>query len=218
MKILLTLVLSLSIFNVLTAQKSVSELTVTYDITIQTESKNPNIINMFNGATTTIYLKQNSHRTDQVNGLGTTSTIYDGKNSSAVILKEYGKQKMLIKLTSKNWTDYNAKYNGIIFNATTETKEIAGYKCVKYNGKMTDGTIFTVYATTDIIPEAKDYNMQVKGVTGLIMQYEVTFGTGENKVVLTNTASKVTTANVPPAKFEIPKAGYREMTYEESIK
>lgn len=200
------------------AQKKVSELTVTYDITIETKSSNPSLINMFNGATTTVYMKQNSHRTDQVNSLGNSSTIFDSKNNATVVLKEYGKQKILIKLTPNNWVDMNKKYAGVTLTATTETKEIAGYKCIKYNGKMPDSTSFIVYATNEIIPEAKDYNAQFKGINGLVLQYELTSGTGDNMVKMTHTANKVSTTTVAPSKFEIPKTGYREMTYEESIK
>lgn len=200
------------------AQKIVSELTINYDITVESSSDNPRIETMFNGATTTVYLKQSSHRTDQVNGLGSTATIFDGKSNTGAIIKEFGKQKILIKMTAANFVDMNKKNTPINFIATTETKEIAGYNCTKYTGLLSDSATYEVYVTTAIVPENKDYNTNFKGINGLVLQYEITTGTGTNKVKIINTASKVSTTTVAPTKFELPKTGYRVMTYEESVK
>ena len=37
----------------------------------------------------------------------------------------------------------------------SESKVIAGYKCVKAEAKLVDGTVFAVYYTTEIVPENK---------------------------------------------------------------
>ncbi len=195
-------------------QKVVSELTVMYENTIETKSDKPSIGTMMNGATTTIFIKKNNHRTEQVNSLGTSTTIYDNKTNTAVILKEFGKQKLLIRLNNANWLDFNKKYAGVTFTKYTETKTIAGYTCTKSIGKLSDGSEFTVFATNEISPENKDYIAQFKGVDGLVLQYE--FVSGTTKII--TTASKVLLTTVNPTKFDIPKSGYREMTYEESMK
>jgi GLPGLI family protein len=196
------------------AQKTVSELTLTYDITVETTGQQPAMANMFNGATTTVYIKGNNHRTEAVNALGTSTTIYDGKSNSAVVLKEYGAQKLLVRMNAANWKAANQKYEGVTYTIGTETKVIAGYNCTKATGKLADGTTFTVYFTKDIVPENKDYNLQFKGLNGLVMEYE--FTVAGMKVV--NTVSKIGFNAIAPAKFEVPKSGYREMTYEESLK
>jgi hypothetical protein len=79
---------------------------------------------------------------------------------------------------------------------------------------MVDGTEFTIFSTKELIPENKDYNAQFKSAEGLVLEYEIKIK--DMKVI--NTASKVLLSNIAPAKFEIPKSGYREMTYEESVK
>jgi GLPGLI family protein len=195
------------------AQKPVSELTMVYDITVETNSDKPQMANMFNGATTTIYLKGASNRTEAVTSLGTSTTIYDGKTKSAVVLKEYGNQKILVRMTAQNWLDANKKYDGIVFTKTTETKTIAGYNCTKSTGTLQDGTEIIIYTTKDIIPESKEYNNnQFKNAEGLVLEFQ--FSVSGTKI--TNTASKVTIGTVSAIKFDIPKTGYREMTYEES--
>jgi hypothetical protein len=195
------------------SQTTISELTMVFDITVESKTDKPQIANMFNGATQTVYIKGLNHRTDEVNSLGTSSTIYDGKTKSAIVLKEYGAQKILVKMNALNWIEYNKKYENITFTKETETKVIAGYNATKYTGKMKDGTEFIVYCTTEINPETNLYkNNQFSKTEGLVLQYQ--FSVSGTKV--TNIVSKVIIGNVDAAKFAIPKSGYREMTYEES--
>jgi GLPGLI family protein len=195
------------------AQKPISELVMIYDITVESTSDKPQLANMFNGATTTIYVKGLSNRTEAVNSLGTSTTIYDGKTKSAVILKEYGSQKILVRMTAQNWIDANKKNENIVFTKETETKTIAGYSCVKSVGKLLDGSEIVVYSTKDIQLENKEYsNGQFKNVEGIVLEYQ--YNIGSTKIM--NTAAKIIIGNVSPTKFEIPKTGYREMTYEET--
>lgn len=196
------------------AQKKVSDLSLTYDITVESAGDKPQMAQMFNGATTTVYIKAESHRTEMVNALGKSITIYNGKTNSAVVLKEYGNQKLLIRMTQADWKSSNSKFEGIKYTPSLETKTIAGYLCYKTTGTMADGTVFSVYYTKDIVPENNDYNPQFSGLDGLVLEY--TFSVGKMKVV--NTASQVRLNTISPAIFDIPKSGYREMTYEESRK
>lgn len=196
------------------AQKKVSELSIVYDITVESAGDKPEMAQMFNGATTTVYIKDNSHRTEAVTALGQSTTIFNGKNGSAVVLKEYGNQKLLIRMTPADWKSSNSKFDGIKYNVTAETKTIAGFLCYKATGTMTDGTVFSVYYTKDIVPENKDYNAQFSGLDGLVLEYQFTIG----KMTVVNTASQVRQSPIPPAKFEVPQSGYREMTYAESRK
>ncbi len=77
---------------------------------------------------------------------------------------------------------------------------------------MEDGGAFTVWYTNDIIPENKDFQYANKALPGLAMEYESIVG----NLKVTYTVSKVTFGAVPAAKFDLPKSGYRIMTYEES--
>lgn len=202
----------LSFLNSLQAQKILSEGTIVYDITIQTGSKEPQLADMFDGAKTTIYLKGGQSRTDMVSPLGSTTTIFDAKNSSGAVLKEYGNQKLLIKMTKEDWADLNSKYSGIVFNIENETKEIVGYQCQKAHAKLKDGSTFTVFFTKELVTENKDYDFQFKNLPGLPLEYESAIGTLKVKY----TASKIAFDPIPMQKFAIPTAGYRQLTYAES--
>ena len=209
MVLALNLVL-LSVFS----QKKISELTLVYDATVSTGTSEPRMADAFDGATTTVYLKGNLSRSDMVSALFSSTTIHDAKTGSAVILREVSGQKLLIRMNSDNWQEKNRRYEGITFKNTNETKVIAGYNCIKAEAKLTDGSSFTVFYTRDLIPENKDYDFQFKNLNGLPLEYELTQG----KMKIKYTVSRINLNPVPAARFDIPKSGYRELTYEESKK
>jgi hypothetical protein len=64
------------------------------------------------------------------------------------------------------------------------------------------------------VPENPDYNVQFRNLDGLPLEYELVQG----KLKIKYTVSKINMNPVPASKFDIPKGGYREMTYEESKK
>jgi GLPGLI family protein len=204
-----TLVFSLSLFG----QKKLTEATVSYDIVINTNNETPQAADLLDGARNVIYFKGNSSRSEMISSLGTQSTIVDGKTGKVTILKDYGEQKYMITLTPDNWKAYNKKYDGISFTYENEFKTIAGYNCQKATGRLVDGTTFTVYFTRDLIPVNKDFQYLNKNLPGLAMQYEANL----DKLKVTYTVSTVNFNLVPAAKFDLPKSGYRVMTYEESL-
>lgn len=195
------------------AQKKLTEATLSYDIVINTDNAAPRAADMLDGATSIIYLKGNSSRSEMISSLGTTSTIVDGKTGNVTILKDYGQQKYMINLTPENWKQSNKKYEGVTFTYENEYKTIVGYNCQKAIGKLVDGSTFTVYFTRDLIPVNKDFQYLNKNLPGLAMQYEATQG----KTRVTYTISSVNFGLVAAAKFDLPKSGYRVMTYEESL-
>ena len=209
--ILFTLSFLASAFFV-NAQKRLTEATISYDIVINTNNAKPQAADLLDGATSVIYLKGNSSRSEMISSLGTQSTVIDGKTGKVTILKDYGEQKYMISMTPANWKESNKKYEGITFSYVEEFKTIAGYNTQKAIGKLVDGTTFTVYFTRDLIPVNRDFQYLNKNLPGLAMQYEATM----NNMVVTYTVSSINLNPVPAAKFDLPKSGYRVMTYEES--
>ncbi|KIC92991.1 hypothetical protein OI18_19770 [Flavihumibacter solisilvae] len=196
------------------AQKRLSDLTIVYDAVINTGSQEAKLADAFDGATTTVYLKGGLSRSDMVSALASFTTIHDSRSGTAVVLQEVGGQKLLIRMTEADWKDKNRKYEGIKFTPVEETKMLAGYKCKKAIAELKDGSTFTVFYTEDIIPENNNYSSQFKTLKGLPLEYELKQGNLNIRYVV----SQVSLNPVPVAKFDIPKSGYRELTYEESKK
>lgn len=197
------------------AQKKLSEGTILYDITISNGTEKPQNAEFLDGATNAVYIKAGKVRTEMVSSLGTQSTIIDASNGKkdVTILKEYGAQKFMINLTAADWASLNKKYENVTFAYDpSAAKTIQGYAAKKAIGKLSDGTNFTVWYTPDITVENKDFQYANRSLPGLALEYETIMG--NLKVVYT--ASKVSFAPVPQAKFELPKSGFRVMTYQES--
>lgn len=194
------------------AQKILNEGTLVYNMSVETGSGEPKIADMFDGATTTIFLKGNKSRTELVSSLGSEATIYDASNGTGVILKDYSGQKLMITLTAANWAQNNSKYEGIVFENTGESQKIAGFNCKKATAKLKNGTSFIVYYTTDVNLANKSYDAQFKTLPGLPVQYEMETG----KMKLKFTLASINYNPVPASKFEIPTSGYRVLTYDET--
>jgi len=197
------------------SQRKVSELMLSYDTQISTGSNEPKMADAFDGAVTTVYIKGPLSRSEMTSALFSSTTIHDAKAGTAVALREVSGQKLLIRMTAANWKEKNKKYEGIIFTNTSETKVIAGYKCVKAEAKLADGTVFAVYYTTELVPENREYeNMMFKNLEGLPLEWELVQG----KLKIKYTLSKINMNPIPVSRFDIPKSGYRELTYDESKK
>lgn len=194
------------------AQKVVNEATIVYNMSVETGSGEPKMADMLDGATNTIYIKGNQSRSELVSSLGSEATIYDASSGKGVILKDYSGQKLMITLSPQDWEENNRKYQGITFENTGEILKIAGFECKKAIAKLKNGTSFTVFYTTDVDLTNKSYDAQFKTLPGLAVQYEMQSGKTKFKFTLAH----ITYTPVPLSKFEIPKSGYRVLTYSET--
>jgi GLPGLI family protein len=214
MNIFLTLFLITCSAMTVAAQKVLSEGTLMYDVSVQTGSAEPKMADMFDGARATVYLKGSHSRSELTSTLGTSTTIFDSKEGVGVVLREYGSQKILIKLNRDNWKDKNKKYDGITFESIGDTKTIGGYPCEKVIAHMRDGSSFTIWFTRQVRIENNDYDGLFRTIPGLPMEYESMAG----GLRIRYTFSRVSFDPVPVQKFEFPRSGFRELNYEESIR
>jgi GLPGLI family protein len=193
-----------------TAQKKVSELTLVYDYSVGTGKTSSGSEN----ATHTVYIKGNKSRSEIVSSIFSSTVIFDASTGFGVILKEVSGQKLLIRLNPDNWKERNRPYDGMVFKTTSETKEIAGYKCQKATATTKSGSTITVFYTKDLLTENKEYDPPFRNLEGLPLEYDLASG----DVKISYKVSRISLNPVPVSKFDIPKSGYREMNYEESKK
>ena len=193
------------------AQKTISDATISYNINILSSQKQAAPGNL-NGSTYTVFLKGPLSRTDMTSNLGSEKVIHDGKAGTAVMLREYSGQKLMITLTKEDWDQRNKKTANLNFNFTNETKEISGYACTKATANLSDGKIVTVFFTKDLVSSNKDYNPTFQNLPGLPLEYE--FESGNMRFIYT--LNKIDFNSIPAVKFEYPKSGYRIITYAEN--
>ncbi len=195
----------------LTAQKTYNDGTITYNVVVSTGNKEASAADLLDGATQKISIKGLQTRTELKSILGVTITLHDTRAGNAVVMNTYGDDKVLIRMTKAEFAEGNRKYAGIKFDYKTETKTILGYNCKLAIATLNDGTTFRVYYTTDIAFQSKDYGAQFTGLPGVPLEYESTLG----KMKVTYIADKINFDPVMASLFDLPKSGFREITYEE---
>lgn len=211
-KKIISFIACIIIYNIVVAQKTLSEGTIVYDIAINTGNKEPQMADAFDGATTTVYLKGGFSKTEMISALGNEKTIYDSKLGNAVILKEYSGQKLMITLTKENWEMKNKKYRNVAFDISNDTKMIIGYTCKKATATLADGSSIIVYFTNEVVLVNKGYDELFKNLPGLPMQYEFVNG----KTKYTYTVSSINFNPIAATMFAFPKNGYRVISYDEN--
>lgn len=187
--------------------KLVSECTVLYDVSIEDAKADHSIAKQMVGTSKTVFIKGTKTRSDLETPNFKQTMIYDSKNDSTIILRELGNTKYISFLDGNKRKEKNKKYEGIIFNKTSDKKTILGYDCNKVIAQLANGSSFDVFYTTSIIPSNTGYEYQFKDLPGFVLEYE---GQLENGIVKVKySASKITLLPVPFAKFDLPKIGFR---------
>jgi len=206
------------VFSLLTAgfsasaQKPISEGTIVYDMEIQVGSTLPQKGDALDGASTTVYLKGSSSRTEMVSALGNETVIHDAKTGKAAILKSFSGQKLMITLTKEDWMVKNKANSDIKFDLENETRTIAGFTCKKAVAKLADGRNFVVFYAPDLVPANREYDPTFTNLPGLAVEYVIE----TPKMKFKYTLSKISFDPVLVSRFDFPKSGYRVMTYEEN--
>ena len=198
--------------NTSAAQKVINELTLNYNISIESVNDKPSLSKSLDGATLSIYIKGTESRADMINSLGTESDLFDSKTGKGFILKEYSGQKLLITLNRENWAQKNLYFYNMKFSFDNTDQVIAGFKCKKATATLENGKTFVVFYTADMVTSNREYNNAFKNLPGIPVQYEQESGKLKFKYTLTSIGYE----NLPDSKFNIPRSGFRVMTYDEN--
>ncbi len=194
------------------APRRLSEATLTYSVSIRTTNAEPRAADLMDGALNVVYLKGNMSRSDLNSALGRQSTIVDAKTGEATVLKEYGEQRYMIKMSPADWKTSNRAYDSVRYQFTGITKQIVGYTCEQAIGTWGNGNSYVVFFTRALQPVNHEFQYLNRNLPGLALEYQAKMGNNE----LTYQATKIDFDPVPHTLFELPDSGYRVMTYQES--
>lgn len=189
-----------------TAQRVVADCTITYSISTGEGNADKDVTESLKASTKTVYLKGNDSRTDLVSPSFTQSLLYNKTTGNAVILREIGNNKFMTKLDNTKWVAENKKYEGVTVALGTETKTILGYECRKAILQMKDGSSFTLYYATAIVPSVKEFEYQFKDIPGFVLEFESQEADGRK---IKYTATKINLSPVQASRFDVPTSGYR---------
>ncbi|MBX9734982.1 MAG: hypothetical protein K2X37_13060 [Chitinophagaceae bacterium] len=207
MRKVVLLIMALAPYWLLAQARVVAECTIQYAIQINDEnSADKETVSLLKATTKHVYIKANDSRVDLISPNFQQSVIYDKNAGSAVILREIGTNKFMTKLDTKAWESQHAKFVDMEVSFSNETKKILGYDCKKAILKLKNGTSFSVFYATAIVPSVKDFEYQFKNIPGFVLEYEAQEGKGEK---ITYTATQINLNPVQASKFDIPTSGYR---------
>jgi GLPGLI family protein len=113
----------------------------------------------------------------------------------------------MTKLDNTQWIAENKKYEGMMISlANTQTKTILGYECKKAVIQLKDGSSFTLFYATNIVPSVKEFEYQFKDIPGFVLEFESQEAAGKK---IKYTATKINLSPVQASRFDIPTSGYR---------
>jgi GLPGLI family protein len=158
-------------------------------------------------ASMVLYIKGQQSRLDFISPSYTQIKFFNAKDNSAVVLQDLGATKVRRNLDSTRWSKLNEKYNGLSVAYSDEAKIILGYECKKAIITLKDGSTYSLFYATAIIPSTREYEYQFRAIPGFVLEYE-TIADGSNQKVK-YTATKISLTPVQPSKFEVPQSGYR---------
>lgn len=195
----------------ISAQKKVAELSLQYeggllDLNGQLPPASKVMLNVF--------VKGLLSRSEQVTSGFTSTTFHDAHTRATTMLREVSGQKLMIRLSDEDWTQKNARYNNISFRYLGPAKSIAGYACEAAEAELNGGLKLKVFFTTELDVENKSFEPMFSSLTGLPLEWELIQGNNTLKYTLL----KLELNPVPISKFDLPKSGYRELSYEEARK
>ena len=225
LKYFLALISIFFILNNATAQKvslaqkapkkpSAKEFVISYGITVEGAKKKA-LHQTYNGGLKTVFVKNDLVRIRLVSLMRMQSLYFNNKKwiktNVASMVKESGKNKTILSLSTKQWKQFNSRNDSVkcdIFKEDTLT--ILNKLCNKAILTFKDSTKLTVY----YLPGAKSNTLAnaepiFSSVPGLVMKYVYEI---KSKSV-TYTAVDFKIAPISNTVFLTPKKGYKKLKY-----
>jgi hypothetical protein len=193
------------------SQKLISEATLKYNIVIKKNGDKTN--NTSPNATYLLLIKGNQTKSDFINSIGTETSIYNTKTEKGVILKEYSGQKLMINLTKQDWLTQNQLFRNIDFKFESSEKSIGETICKVATAVLQNGAKLTVYYDTTINVLNNYYTIAFPSIPGIPVQFE----NYNNGVTYVYTLTGINYEVLSPNVFDVPKSGYRVISYQEAI-
>ncbi len=190
-------------------QKFFSEGTITYAVHTTVDG-----ISVADGVYSVQQIKGSFTRVELKSPLGKNITLFNARDEEGAILQEYGSQKIMIPVTKENLEERNVKYQGIVFAASTESKQILEYNCSKASAVLADGTVIEAFYSKELVTDNLGIGFQFGKLPGLALEFTSISGNRAVKYI----ATAISFEPVPIQNFDMPSSGYRVMSFEESKK
>lgn len=197
-------------FESFAQQRVIAECTIEFSVTADSNSvEDAPFLASLRQSKKFIYVKGVQSRTDFINP-GFTQTVIHRKDAGATILREFGQNRFMMRLSQDQWIEENKKFVGVQMVELEETRIILNYNCRKARLTLTDGQTLEVFYVPNLIPSVRDYEFQFSVVPGLVLAYE---SSDQQNRRVSFIAKRINFSPVQATRFEIPTIGYRVLDW-----
>jgi len=204
-RLALIILVLLGCFTSLSAQKTVGDLSLHYELTAGNNQHLDS--NMIKSASKTLLVRGGMSKSTMVFNGFSQSIIYNQNGNKAYVLYHLNDQDYMSVLSKQQWENQYGKYRDMKVDFDKkDSKKILGYNCIKAIATLKDGATINMYYTPELKTTVGDNPYEFKLIPGLILEYEAQV---MHKYKITFTATKISFNPVPAADFIIPKEGYR---------
>jgi len=185
-----------------------NNLTVVYDINVNSNKSNIGIEETYNGGIKTVMIRHEKARIRLVSLMRIQSTYFAKQDSNLAkvsIIKESGKKKYKYRLSAVDWKNYNTRYDSISYTLFDDSITVAGYNCKKALISIPgSGKEVTAYYSTSLKPLDKYLEPLFAGLPGMVLKYEQE----DPKGTISFTANKVSFDEFDEKLLQEPSKGY----------
>jgi len=196
------------------AQKTITEATLKYQVNAKTYNGSDSVKLSADGASYTVYIKDNQTRSDFSNRYGNETVIYDKGTGQGVLMKSYGAQHLLYNMNQQNWNDHISSLYLLQFKEGGEREVVNNMSCKIAIANLGQGKRIMVYYNPEIVLANNQYGLSFKQLNGLPVKIIKISGRDTYEYAL----SSIIYDQIAMTQFNSPKSGFRVMAYEEAKK
>ena len=153
-----------------------NNITVVYDININSNNSSAGIAETYNGGVKMIMARGAKARFRLVTLMRIQSIYFfkqDSNLTKVIILKESGKKRYKYQLSPADWKIYNAKYDSVTYALLNDSITVAGYSCKKAIISIPgEGKEVIAYYSNSLKPMDKNIEPMFAGLPGMVLKYE----------------------------------------------
>jgi GLPGLI family protein len=159
-----------------------------------------------------VSFKGDKFMVETTGGMFDQKVISDAKNQESVMLMDMMGNKMAVKTTKADIEKEKNKSGKPKVEITTDTKDIAGYKCTRAIIKTDDAEPMDVWFTKDIMVN-NGFREGYDGIEGMMLEYTV----NQKMFSMKMTCTEIKADKIDDKSFDIP-SDYKMMTRDELMK
>lgn len=182
--------------------KSNNEGSIEYKITYPPEATQDNFLAPFMPTKMLMNFKNDITVSEIKIGIGLMSVSYiaDPKAKKLITLLQVANKKYALILDSTQVNEQLNKSPELKIIFSNETKTIAGFKCNKATVTDSDNVSYDVYYTKDIKVKNPNWDLPLKKIDGVMLEYQIK----QNNILMKLTATNVNGREVDDKIFDIP--------------